>query len=79
MSDAFERRAAERRIAWSGGVAKSFDELEARGLEFWADAPYGAKLSAMWQMIVDAWVMEGKHGSPPRFQGSIVGVGRFER
>ena len=79
MDEAFARRAAARRASWRGGVAKSFDELEEAGAAFWAEAPPAAKLAAMWQLLVDAWVIEGKHGSPPGFQGSIVGIGRFER
>ena len=79
MDESFRRRAAARRATWSGGVARSFDELEEMGLEFWRNASSSAKLNAMWQLLVDAWVVEGKHGSPPRFQGSIIGVGRFER
>lgn len=79
MDDAFARRAAARRASWSGGVARSFEELEAAGAAFWADAPPDVKLAAMWQLLVDAWVIEGKHGPPPGFQGSVVGIGRFER
>jgi hypothetical protein len=79
VNDAFARRAAARRASWTGGVARSFDELEASGVEFWAEASPSAKLTAMLQLLTDAWVIEGKNGPPPRFQGSVVGVGRFER
>ncbi len=80
MSDAdFEARAAKRRATWTGAAVSSFEELEARGLEFWANAPPGVNLQATWDAIVEAWIIEGKHGPPPRFQGSVVGVGRFER
>ena len=79
MDDAFRRRAEARRATWTGGVARSFVELETKGLEFWSAASPSQKLTAMWQLLVDAWVVEGKHGPPPGFQGSIVGVGRFER
>jgi hypothetical protein len=79
MDEAFERRAARRRATWQGGVARSWDELDERGAEFWRSAPAGARLTAMWELLVDAWAIKGKHGPPPGFQGSIVGVGRFER
>jgi hypothetical protein len=79
MDDAFARRAAARRVSWTGGVARSFEELEAKDVEFWADASPAAKLTAMMQLLTDAWVIEGKNGPAPRFQGSVVGVGRFER
>jgi hypothetical protein len=79
MDSAYRRRAEARRATWSGGVAGSFDELEDLGAEFWAKPSPSAKLNAMWQLRVDAWIIEGKQGSSTRFQGSIVGVGRFER
>jgi hypothetical protein len=79
MDDGFAQRAAARRATWSGGVARSFDDLESIGAEFWAEASPAAKLTAMLQMLTDAWMIEGKNGPPPRFQGSVVGVGRFER
>jgi hypothetical protein len=75
----YERRAAARRASWRGGVARSFEELEARGLQFWQEASPAARLDAMWQLIVEAWELKGKHGPPPGLQGSVVGVGRFER
>jgi hypothetical protein len=79
VDEAFRRRAEARRATWTGGVARSFDELEARGIEFWNGASPSEKLTAMWQLLADAWVVEGKHGPPPGLQGSVVGVGRFER
>lgn len=75
----FDGRAALRRATWQGGVARSFTELENKGLDFWIHSEPGARLQAMWDAIVEAWVIKGKHGSPPRFQGSTFGIGRFER
>ena len=74
-----QARAAQRPLTWSGGVARSFEELERKGLEFWAAAEPSSKLQAMWDAIVEAWIIEGKHGPSPRFQGSTFGVGRHER
>jgi hypothetical protein len=79
VDDAFEKRAAERRANWQGGVARSWAELEEQGLEFWRTATPSARLDAMWGALVDAWIIKGKNGPPPGFQGSLVGVGRFER
>ena len=79
MDDGFEARAAARRASWVGGVARSFEELETNGVEFWASASHAAKLTAMLQLLTDAWVIEGENGPAPRFQGSVVGIGRFER
>jgi hypothetical protein len=78
MPDA-DARAARRRKTWTGGRASSFVELEDKGLEFWVNAEPAAKLQAMWDAIVEAWIQGGKDGPPPRFQGSTFGVGRFER
>jgi hypothetical protein len=74
-----EQRAAQRRATWTGGRAASFEELEEKGLEFWVNAEPAAKLQAMWDAIVEAWIIKGRHGSPPRFQGSAFGIGRHER
>jgi hypothetical protein len=79
MDDAFEKRAALRRASWDGGVARSWAELDRRGSEFWRTATPSARLNAMWQALIDAWIIKGKHGPPPGFQGSVVGIGRFER
>jgi hypothetical protein len=78
LTDA-ETRAARRRATWIGGRASSFDELEEKGLEFWVNAEPAAKLQAMWDAIVEAWIINGKHGPPPRLQGSTFGIGRHER
>jgi hypothetical protein len=74
-----EIRAARRRATWTGGRAASFEDLEEKGLEFWVNAEPAAKLQAMWDAIVEAWIISGKNGPPPRFQGSAFGVGRHER
>jgi hypothetical protein len=74
-----ETRAARRRATWTGGRAASFEELDAKGLEFWVNAEPGTKLQAMWDAIVEAWIINGKHGPPPRLQRSAFGVGRYQR
>jgi hypothetical protein len=37
------------------------------------------KLQAMFDALVEAWILKGSHGSPPRFDGSTWGVLRHER
>jgi hypothetical protein len=76
---AAELRADRRRTTWSGGKAGSFAELDEKGLEFWANAAPASRLQAMWDAIVEAWIISGKNGPPPRFQGPAFGVGRHER
>jgi hypothetical protein len=75
----FERRAAERRARLTGGKAGSFAELEDEGRRFWDEAPPVAKLVAVRDALVEAWILRGKHGPPPRFVGSAHGVLTFER
>jgi hypothetical protein len=79
MDDAYRARAEARRSRLRGGVAHSFEELERAGLEFWQSAPPGARLDAIWQLIVDEWIVGGKRGPPPRLDGSAWGILRFER
>jgi len=81
MDNGPEARAARRRATWNWEcrVAKTFAEHEQDGLDFWADAPSSAKLDAMWDLIVEAWLLGGKRGPAPRFQGSVVAIRRFER
>ncbi len=62
-----------------GGVARSFDELEAEGFAFWQAAPPEARLRAMVELHHEAWILGGRHGDAPRFDGSTWGIGRFER
>ena len=78
MDDAFKARAEARRARMQGGVARSFDELENAGLDFWQNASSDARFNAIWGLIVDAWIVGGKIGPPPRLDHSVWGVGRFE-
>lgn len=79
MDDAYQARAERRRRELQGGVVGSFDALDRAGLDFWPAASGGARLEATWQAIVDAWVLGGRRGPAPRFDGSTWGIGRFER
>lgn len=79
MSDPdFEKRAEERRRRLTGGVARSFEELERASVEFWKQASYAEKLQATHDAIMDAWIVQGRNGPPPRFDGSTWGVLKFE-
>ncbi len=80
MDEGLEARAERRRATWNWErrVAKTFEEHEHDGLDFWANAPSSAKFDAMWELIVEAWMLGGQLGPAPRFQGSVVAVRRFE-
>ena len=76
---AFKKRAEERRSRMVGGVARSFEELELASAQFWAKADYTARLKATHDALWEAWVVQGQHGPPPRFDGSTWGVLEFGR
>lgn len=79
VDSAYKLRAEERRRRLRGGVAKSFEDLEEAGLVFWATATADERLRAIFEMHIDAWIVGGKLGPAPRFDGSTWGIGRFER
>jgi hypothetical protein len=79
MDSDFERRAAERRGRLSGGVARSFAELEEAGVRYWASATFAERLQATYEAVADSWIIQGKNGTPPRFDGSSWGILKFER
>lgn len=78
VDDEFKRRAEERRRRMTGGIARSFEELDRAGREFWDSASFSAKLEATHDAIIEAWVIQG-YDTPPRFDGSTWGVLKFER
>jgi hypothetical protein len=75
----FEKRAAERRRRLTGGVARSFEELDKASREFWEKASYLSKLQATNDALAEAWLIQGRNGPPPRFDASVWGVLKFER
>jgi hypothetical protein len=78
MDDGFRARADARRLAMVGGTAKSFAELEIRGLEFWASTSLEVRLHAVYTLVSEHYLLEGPDATPPRFDGSTYGVGTFE-
>jgi hypothetical protein len=74
VDEDFRKRAQARRSTMVGGVARSFEQFDAAGQAFWASAPPGAKLAAVRDMLTAAWLMGGRRGPAPRFDGSTWGV-----
>ncbi len=70
----FGKRAEARRARLTGGVARSFEELEEATATFWASAPYAAKLQATYDALVEAAILRGPDEPAPRFDGSSWGV-----
>lgn len=79
MDADFQKRAEERRKRMTGGVARTFDELEQASRKFWQDASQASKLEATHRALAEAWALHGRNGPPPRFDGSTWGVLTFER
>lgn len=79
MDANFAKRAEARRKLMTGGVARSFEELERASEAFWDAASYAAKLEATHDALTEAWIVKGQHGPPPRFDGRTWGVLKFER
>ena len=79
LSADFAKRAEERRMRLTGGVARSFEELDLASRAYWDAASYEVKLQATHDAIADAWIVKGQHGPPPRFDGCTWGVLKFER
>jgi hypothetical protein len=65
MSSADDR--AARRLAWTGGVARSFAEAEEQDLEFWMKATPAERIRGVTQLIDEMLVMSGEGGPPPDF------------
>ena len=77
MSDS-ERERAERaearRRTWSGGVVRSFEEMEEVDLEFWLRATPEQRIRAVTELIVEMSWIGGERGPAPRLQRSVGGV-----
>jgi hypothetical protein len=68
-----ERREARRKsMVW--GKASSFEELEAKDLEFWSERSLEEKFEATMQLVVDSWYVQGNRGPPPRLDRSVYGI-----
>lgn len=74
--DALERqaRAEARRGSLRYGSAKSFEELEAKGVAFWQEVDLSAKFQATIELVRDSWYLAGNDGPPPRLDRSAYGV-----
>ena len=58
----------------TGGVARSFEELDLAAQAYWDAASYEAKLEATHAALAEAWIVKGQDGPPPRFDGRTCGV-----
>jgi hypothetical protein len=73
MDDA-AARARARRSRYTGGVARSFDEMEQVDLDFWLAMSPADRLRAMWSIVEDSLALEGERGPTPRLSRSTGGV-----
>lgn len=67
-------RAQARRQTWSGGVARSFEQMAEIDLDFWLAMTPEQRLLAMWSLVEEGLALEGNDGAPPRLQRSVGGV-----
>jgi hypothetical protein len=73
MDDA-ARRAARRRVQWTGGVAHSFEEMDEIDLDYWLAFTPANRVRAMWSIVEDGLVLKGHRGPAPRLQRSVGGI-----
>jgi hypothetical protein len=73
MDDA-AARAARRRAQWTGGVARSFAEMDDVDLDSWLAVTPANRVRAMWSLVEDTLALKGHHGAAPRLQRSVGGV-----
>jgi hypothetical protein len=78
MDDGFRTRADARRSVMVGVTARSFDELEIKGMQLEAAASLEVRLDAVYTLVAHHYLLEGPDATPPRFDGSTCGVGQFE-
>ncbi len=73
VSTADERRNA-RRANWIGGVAASFEHLEALDAEQSLAVAAVERLTSVWSLVEENLALRGEHGSAPRLQRLVGGV-----
>jgi hypothetical protein len=73
-NDDREARAEQRRRNWTGGIAKSFAEMEEADLAFWMKATPGERIRGVTMLIDDMLAMKGERGPTPRLQRSVGGA-----
>ena len=79
MAEDAAARAQRRRDRWLAGVTHTRSEALRAEIAFWRRATPTERLSAIRQMVDEAWLLKGAHGSPPRLQRSAGGIRRRER
>jgi hypothetical protein len=67
-------RAEYRRQHWTGGVARSFSEMESADLAFWLAATPNERIRGVTQLIGEMLAMKGEDGPAPRLQRAVGGV-----
>jgi hypothetical protein len=73
VSSAEERRKI-REMSWTGGVVRSFAEMEEADLQFWLAMDPTDRLKMVWSLVEDGLALQGSHGPTPRLQRLVGGV-----
>jgi len=79
MDPGFEERARLRRERMVGGVAHGHDDLDAADRDYWRRASASDKLTAIWQLALDAFSLHSRNDAAPRSEGPAFGIRRHER
>lgn len=74
MDAEFEERARRRRQTWVGGRVRGFGEAELADDQFWEQATGSERLSATWQMALDALVIAASNEITSGLQGLSFGT-----
>lgn len=67
------------RPGWTAGRVRHGAEALDAEIAFWLAAPPEMRLAAAWQLVEEAWAIEGNDGPPPRLERSLFGTRRGER
>jgi hypothetical protein len=59
---------------WTGGVARSFTEMDETDLDFWLAMDGVERLKVVWSLVEEQLALRGEHGAPPRLQRLVGGV-----
>lgn len=78
MKDSAVRGENKMKKIWVN-TARSFEEAEEKGMEFWQKAGVYARFSATWKMLEDLYKIRGVYGYKLRLRRSLLRVRKWEK
>jgi hypothetical protein len=70
MTDPPKKRTVSLHLSRQGPDERAFDEA------FWRELGGAARLEALWDMVLDAELWQGRSGDQPRLQRSLLRIER---